>query len=171
MKINTVTETVNAFGGIRVFKKLLAIAGIVVVSMTIAACTGSETPEKANRPSHQVQEKVDAKGLEINMEQASYTDERDQDTQQVKQVLRLKITLKNTSIEDLFFDSTALQVTNNKNEKLAIYPFENMIENIASKEKMTGYAYFKSDNKGPYTVVYKHPITKEKYEWQVSPEK
>ncbi|TDR50560.1 uncharacterized protein DUF4352 [Listeria rocourtiae] len=158
-------------GGIRVFKKLLAIASIVVASMSITACTGNEMLEKAERPSHQIQENVDTKGLEINVEQASYTDERDRDMQTVKQVLRLKITVKNTSIEDLFFDSTALRVTNNKGEELDIYPFENMGESIAPKEKMTGYAYFKSDNKGPYTVVYKHPITKEQYEWQVSPEK
>ncbi|MBC1492844.1 DUF4352 domain-containing protein [Listeria booriae] len=152
-------------------KKLLAITGLVLATMVIAACTGNETPKKTEAPNHQTQEKVDAKGLEINIEQANYTDERDRDAEKVKQVLRLKMTVKNTSIEEIFFDSTELQVKDSKGKKLAIYPFENMMGNITPKKTMTGYAYFKATDNGPYTVVYTHPITKKKYEWQVNPEK
>ncbi|MBA3927620.1 DUF4352 domain-containing protein [Listeria rustica] len=152
-------------------KKLLAITGIVLATMTIAACTGNETPKKTEASNHQVQEKVDTKGLKINIEQANYTDERDRNTEKVKQVLRLKMTVENTSIEEIFFDSTKLQVKDGNGKKLAIYPFENMMETVAPKKTMTGYAYFKSNSNGPYTVVYTHPITKKKYEWQVNPER
>ncbi|MBC1435167.1 DUF4352 domain-containing protein [Listeria rocourtiae] len=152
-------------------KKILAITGLVLAIMTIAACTGNETPKKTEDSNHQTQEKVDAKGLEINIEQANYTDERDRDAEKVKQVLRLKMMVKNISIEEIFFDSTELQVKDNKGKQLSIYPFENMIGNIAPKKTMRGYVYFKSNDNGPYTVVYTHPITKNKYEWQVNPKK
>lgn len=152
-------------------KKLLTIMCLVWASVTITACTGNGVPEKVDTPNHSVQEKVDAKGLEINIEQADYTDERDRDTKKVKQVLRLKITVKNTSIEEGFFDSTELQVRDSEGHNLAIYPFENMIENIAPNKTVTGYAYFKANDGGPYTVMYRHPITEARYEWQVHPEK
>ncbi|MBC1435185.1 DUF4352 domain-containing protein [Listeria rocourtiae] len=154
---------------IRLLKRLLIVASIVVSMMIIASCNNDVAPKEMEALNHQVQEEVDAKGLQINIDQVDYTEERDYGAEKVNQVLRLKMTVRNTSIEEIFFDSTALQVTDSKGKKMDIYPFENMIENIAPKEKKVGYVYFKASNKGPYTVVYKHPITQEEYTWQVNP--
>lgn len=147
----------------KTWKTVIIFSAILLV---LAGCSKSETKEKF----YQLRESIEAKAWEIKLDQAIYTDERDQKSNPVEKVLRLKVTVKNISAEEQIFDTTKLQVTDSKGESLKIYPYENMIEKISPKQSLTGYSYFIATENAPYHVTYTYPVTKDVFTWEVKPE-
>lgn len=144
--------------------KIMIILSATLLVLT--ACTKSEI----NEPTHQLHENITAKGWKISLDQATYTDERDKDSEPIEKVLRLKVTVKNIAAEEEIFDTTKLQVTDSKGKALKIYPYENMMEKIPPKQSITGYSYFIASENAPYRVSYTYPITKDVFTWEVTPD-
>ncbi|MBC1458012.1 hypothetical protein [Listeria newyorkensis] len=147
----------------RIFKNITIFSTILIL---LSACSKNEVKE----PFHQLHERVEAKGWKISLDQATYTEERDQDKESVEKILRLKITVKNIAAEEQLFDTTKLRVTDSKGKDLKVYPYENMVEKMPPKQSLTGYSYFIATEHVPYRVSYTYPITKDVFTWEVTPD-
>lgn len=113
-------------------------------------------------------EKVDIAGTVITVNKASYTDERNEyDDYKPAEVLRLDLTVQNSTEEELYFDVYEFELYDAEGTKMDMVSLDNMSESLQPGKNASGSAFIGASGKGPYELYYTDFVSGSKAMWQI----
>lgn len=131
----------------------------------------NEGQTENNLGTFQVGDKVDVAGTVITINNISYTDERNEfDEYQPEKVLKIDLTVQNSTNEELFFDVFEFELYDAEGTKMEFVSLDNMTETLQPGKNASGSAYIGASGKGPYELYYSDFVTGTKAMWKINVE-
>lgn len=111
-------------------------------------------------------DKVDVNGTIITVNNAAFTDERNEfDETNPEKVLKIDLTVQNSTQEEIFADVGDFEVYDAEGTKMEIYSLDNLMETLQAGKNISGSAFFGVTSKGPYELYFKDFVDEKTAKW------